>query len=224
MFDSILPIRLKVSFGVFLLLLCCSFARAETDSSTLPYLLQWMLSPSQSEWPPNTVAVPMSRDTKRQMAQTLMMFNPLSVRDLINIMAYKQRVRNGLSIDEVVDSLVLRAKKHGFMLVNRFQMWREFPVKAGEEPPYKVEVISICDPPVSREWMDYAPEIALFVPPRIAVVEDRNRELWLMMMDWDMQWIDTARNAGMDPKLRAQGIQRRQWLEDIVRAAANGEK
>jgi len=39
-----------------------------------------------------------------------------------------------------------------------------------------LEVVSICDPQVSREWMDYASKNALFVPPRIAVVEDRNRQ------------------------------------------------
>ena len=215
----------KMMIGTILALAFCSLAVAETTPSSLLLPLHLLFPSTKNAWPPNTVAAPMPRDTKRQMAQMFMMFNPLSVRDLINVMAYKQRVRNGLSIDEVVDSLVLRAQKHGFMLVKRFQMWRKFPVIEGEEAPYKVEVISICDPPVSREWMDYAPEMALHVPPRIAVVEDRNRELWLMMMmDWEMQWIEPARNARLDPKLLAQGIQCRGWLEDIVRAAANGEK
>jgi hypothetical protein len=70
----------------------------------------------------------------------------------------------------------------------------------------QIEVVSILDPQVSRDWMDYAPVMALFVPPRIAVVEDRNRQIWLLMLDWDMHWLDTARNAAFDPKLRAQGL------------------
>ena len=87
----------------------------------------------------------------------------------------------------------------------------------------KVEVISICDPLVSRDWMDYAPEMALFVPPRIAVLEDREGRVWLMMLDWDMHWLDTSHHAAFDPKLRAQGLERREMLEDILQAGANGE-
>ena len=86
------------------------------------------------------------------------------------------------------------------------------------------EEVSICDPQVSRDWMDYAPEMALFVPPRIAVVEDRNRQIWLLMLDWDMHWLDTARNAAFDPQLGTQGLERRGRQEDIMRAAANDEK
>lgn len=60
--------------------------------------------------------------------------------------------------------------------------------------------------------MDYAPEMALFVPPRIAVLEG-----------WDMHWLDTSRHAAFDPKLWVQGLERREMLEDILQAGANGE-
>jgi len=66
--------------------------------------------------------------------------------------------------------------------------------------------------------------MALFVPPRIAVVEDRDRQIWLIMLDWDMHWLDTARGTAFDSKLRAQGLERREMLEDIMQAAADGEK
>jgi hypothetical protein len=44
------------------------------------------------------------------------------------------------------------------------------------------------------------------------------------MLDWDMHWLDTIRGTAFDPKLRIQGIERREMLEDIMRAAANGEQ
>lgn len=77
---------------------------------------------------------------------------------------------------------------------------------------------------VSRDWMDDAPEMALFVPPRIAVVDDHARRIWLIMMDWDMHWLDTARSTAFDPKLRVPGIERREILEDIIQITATGEK
>ena len=166
----------------------------------------------------------MPREAKRQWAQLFMLFNPLSVRDLLNVMAHKMPARPGLGVDEVVAALIARTEKHGFLLVNRYSMWKELEARTGTSGTPKMEVISICDPLVSRDWLDYAPEMALFVPPRIAVLEDREGRIWLLMLDWDMHWLDTAGHAAFDPKLRAQGIQRREMLEDIMRAAANGEK
>ena len=178
---------------------------------------------SQTELAPNTVLAPMSREAKRQWAQLFMMFNPLSVRDLLNVMAHKMPAREGLSVDQVAQAVIARAERHGFLLVNRYRMWQELEARTGATGTPKMEVISICDPLISRAWMDYAPEMALFVPPRIAILEDRDGRVWLMMLDWDMHWLDTAAHAGFDPGLRQQGLERREMLEDILRAGANGE-
>jgi uncharacterized protein (DUF302 family) len=223
-----ITLRFLQAVPIFVALLVgpCDPSIAQTPPlPVMPALPFAMLpQPPQPALPPNTMLAPIPPEFKRQLAQTFMMVNPLSVRDLLNIMAYKVPVKPGLSVDEVAEAIIARAEKHGFLLVNRYQMWKELQKRTGEPDPYKVEVISICDPQVSRDWMDYAPEMALFVPPRIAIVEDHNHQLWLIMMDWDMHWIDTARNAGFDPKLREQGIERRAMLEDILHAGANGEK
>lgn len=181
-----------------------------------------LLAPPRAELPPNSMLPPVSREAKRNWAQVFMLFNPLGMRDLLNFIGHKIPARDGLSVDTVVEALIRRAKGHGFLLVNRYRMWKELQAITGEADPYKVEVISICDPTISRDWLDYAPEMALFVPPRIAVLEDRERRVWLLMLDWDMHWLDSSRVADFDPKLRAQGLERREMLEDIMRAAAMG--
>lgn len=178
----------------------------------------------QAELPANTMLPPVSRDAKRLWAQVIMMFNPVGIRDVLNFIGHKVPAREGLSVDTVVEALIQRARKHGFLLVHRYQMWKELQAITGEADPFKVEVVSICDPTVSRDWMDFAPEMALFVPPRIAVVEDRERRIWLIMLDWDMQWLDNSRGPGFAAKLRTQGLERREMLEDIMQAAARGER
>jgi uncharacterized protein (DUF302 family) len=188
----------------------------------LPFIPSLAASPASL--PPNTVLPPMDREVKRQWAQLFMLLSPLSVRDFLNVMAHKIPAKPGLSVDQVVEALIARAEKHGFLLVNRYQMWKELEARTGVTGTPKVEVVSICDPLISRAWMDYAPEMALFVPPRIAVLEDKEGRILLMMLDWDMHWLDTSTHAAFDPKLRAQGLERRDMLEDIMQAAANGEK
>ncbi len=178
----------------------------------------------QPDPPPNTMLPPLSREAKRQWAQLFMLFSPLGVRDLMNVMSHKMPAKPGLSVDEVATALIARAEKHGFLLVNRYRMWKELEARTGRTGTPRVEVISICDPLVSRDWMDYAPEMALFVPPRIALVEDREGVIWVIMLDWDMHWLDTAGHTAFDPRLKAQGIERREMLEDIMGAAAAGER
>lgn len=217
----------KASIAVAVGCSLCTVALASNNAPPLAFpfpAVPMLPAMPQAELPPNTMLPPVSRETKRMWAQLFMMFNPVSVRDLLNFMGHKIPAKTGLSVDDVVEALIGRAEKHGFLLVNRYQMWKELQERTGEADPYKVEVVSICDPQVSRDWMDYAPEMALFVPPRIAVVQDRTRQIWLIMLDWDMHWLDTARGTAFEPKLRAQGIERREMLEDIMRAAANGEK
>lgn len=206
------------------LLLCLAGAgQAHEPAPGLPLPFPPLQALGQRELPPNTVLPPMPREAKRQWAQLFMLFSPLSVRDLLNVMAHKQPARPGLTVDQVAAALIARAEKHGFLLVDRYRMWQALEARTGQSGTLKVEVISICDPLVSRDWMDYAPEMALFVPPRIALVEDREGVIWLIMLDWDMRWLDTAGHAAFDPKLRAQGLERREMLEDIMRAAAAGE-
>lgn len=205
--------------------LCTGALAADPAPPALPFWPVPLLPAlPQAELPANTMLPPVSREAKRLWAQVFMLFNPVGIRDLLNFMGHKIPAKAGLSVDEVVAALIGRAGKHGFALVHRYPMWKELQARTGEADPYKVEVVSICDPRVSRDWMDYAPEMALFVPPRIAVVEDHARQIWLIMLDWDMHWLDTARGTAFDPKLRAQGIERREMLEDIMRAAANGEQ
>lgn len=191
---------------------------------TLPFLAP-LTAPAHgaAALAPNTMLQPVPREAKRQWAQLFMMFSPLGVRDLLNVMAHKLPAKPGLSVDQVAAALIARAEKHGFLLVDRYPMWQALEARTGQTGTPKVEVISICDPLVSRDWMDYAPEMALFVPPRIALVEDREGVIWLIMLDWDMRWLDTAGHAAFDAKLRTQGLERREMLEDILRAAAAGE-
>lgn len=57
------------------------------------------------------------------------------MRDLLNVMAHKVPAKLGLSVDLVVEALIARAQKHDFLLVNRYQMWRELEAKTGATGP-----------------------------------------------------------------------------------------
>ena len=99
---------------------------------------------------------------------------------------------------------------------------RTWPPSPGKPTP-RVEVYSFCDAIVARELLDYSLEFVIFLPCRIAVVEDANGRIWLAMLDWDVSWIDTTPNPNRIPESLRQAASRlRQGMEQIIQAGASG--
>jgi hypothetical protein len=61
------------------------------------------------------------------------------------------------------------------------------------------------------------------MPCRIAVMEDADRNIWVLMLDWDVTGLELAgRQAGMTPELRRAFLEIRQKMEDVMRSGASG--
>ncbi|QLP96420.1 MAG: hypothetical protein HZY79_02010 [Rhodoblastus sp.] len=72
--------------------------------------------------------------------------------------------------------------------------------------------------------LDHSLEFVIFLPCRIALVEDADKKLWLVMLDWDVRWIDAAPNPNKVPdRLYEAAVKLRAGMEDIIRAGASGE-
>jgi len=179
---------------------------------------------SKKEITPNTVVQKViTADAKMNMMQSMMMGNPMSLRDMMSLMVAKKKVDDGLSLEEVIESMDLRANLLNMKKVGHSTPWKVIESTTGETSP-KLEMLSYCDIPTMRDIVDYAPEFSVFVPCRISVVEDANGDLWIMMLDWDVRWLDTSPNPNMiTSELREKAIMVRENLESIMEAGANGD-
>ncbi len=64
----------------------------------------------------------------------------------------------------------------------------------------------------------------MFIPCKIAVMEDRDGKIWLVTLDWDVRWMDTALNPNrISDDLRQRAISIRERLEQMMEAAATGD-
>jgi hypothetical protein len=84
----------------------------------------WIPSQNRRDVKPNTVSDSLSDEAKRNMYQSLMMLSPLSLRDMISIMADKMPVAEDVSFDDAVDSMKLRANEINFKFVGQLQVCR----------------------------------------------------------------------------------------------------
>jgi uncharacterized protein (DUF302 family) len=173
--------------------------------------------------PPNTVSEGVSKEAKTKAVQSMMLANPLSMREMISLMTYKVKAKPGISFDEVVESMKLRANTHNYKYVGHSPLSKDVEAVTGKPSP-RVEVFSFCDSVVARRLLDYVPELIAFLPCRIAVLEDANKDIWLITIDWDISWLDYSQNPNkMDPELYKESRRIRDVMEDMMNAGANGD-
>ena len=185
----------------------------------------WFPSQSRRDVPPNTVSDALSDEAKRNLYQSMMMFSPLSLRDMISIMADKMPVAEGVSFDDAVDSMKLRANEINFKFVGHNPLWKDVVAITGNEDTPRVEIFNFCDAMVARKVLDYAPEFVVFIPCRIALLEDGEGKLWVMTLDWDVNWLNLAQNPNsqFDEELRADAERIRDGMRYIMKGAATGD-
>ncbi len=190
-----------------------------------PVLIQQGLPPPYRDYQMNRILTPEEKKRWLQMAMPMMAsMMQMDAREAMNHFAVKYQAKPGLSFDEVVQSMMLRANQVNLKFVGSNLMWKDFEAVLGDTGAPRVEVFSFCDIAIGRELLKIIPEMVVFLPCRIAVMEDADKNIWVLMMDWDITWLDLAgKQAGMTPELRL-GVQAiRDKMEDVMRAGANGE-
>jgi uncharacterized protein (DUF302 family) len=177
---------------------------------------------------PYTMRPGIPQQTKRQMMQMMMpiMTNVMrmSMPDAMNWFAHKIQAKPGLKFDEVVESMMLRANQLNFKYVGSNLMYKDFQAVLGDMEAPRIEVHSFCDIAVGRDLLKISPEFLVFLPCRIAVMEDADKNIWVMMLDWNMDWVGGYEGQmGITPELARGANDLRNKMEEIMRAGANGD-
>ena len=190
-----------------------------------PLLIQQGAPPPYRDYQMNRVLTPEERQRWLRMAMPAMgNLMQMDAREAANYFAIKYKAKPGISFDEVVESMMLRANKVNLKFVGSNLMWKDFQAVLGDGTAPRVEVFSFCDIAVARDLLRIIPEMVVFLPCRIAVMEDGDRNIWVMTLDWDITWLDLAgKQMGITPELRKGAQAIRDKLDDVMRAGANGE-
>jgi uncharacterized protein (DUF302 family) len=191
---------------------------------TLPGIPQAEPQPSK----PYTMRRAISQQEKIQMMQmALPMMTTvmrMSMADSMNYFARKYKVKPGLTFEDVKESLFLRANQLNVKYVGENLMWKDFHAVLNDKDAPRIEVYSWCDIAVARELLKISPEFIVFLPCRIVIMEDANKDIWLLMLDWSLDWVKGfEKQLGLTPELVKGAIDLNQRMDEMMRAAANGE-
>jgi uncharacterized protein (DUF302 family) len=123
----------------------------------------------------------------------------------------------GVSMDDAVDSMKLRANQLNMMLVSEQPLYKQ--VRAMGQESRRMEIFQFCDPLTAIKMVAYNMDFAAYMPCRIALVEDKDGRGWLVMMNLDM----FIEGASLSPELKQLAIDVRDKLNEIMKAGANAE-
>lgn len=184
-------------------------------TGALKDLIPWAMSPAPTA------------EQKRQLMKSMlpMLSNMgLNIRDVMNYMTTKYQAKPGVTFDDVVESMKLRANQLNLKLVGHSPMIKDIQAVLGDTSSPRMEVFHFCDIAAGREVMRLVPEAIVYLPCRIAVMEDDKKNIWVLTLDWDMAWLDSINGSmGITPELAGMAKEIRDKMDNVMRAGANGD-
>jgi len=129
----------------------------------------------------------------------------------------KRALADGVSFDEAVESMKLRANLLNMKLVAEMPLSKQ--VEAMGEQSRRMEIYQFCDPLTAVRMVEANIHFAAYLPCRISVVEDGTGQVWLVMMNPDLMLNGTT----LSDAVKQQATRVRNDLLQIMQAGADGE-
>ncbi len=130
---------------------------------------------------------------------------------------YKVPLAKGVKPDDAIESLKSRAIDLNMKLVSHQPLSAELHARGVNSR--RIEIFQFCNPYDARVMVNHNPIFAAYMPCKIALVEDKNNQHWLMMIS-----LDVVINKNPLPLVVKKTAERvNETLKKILRAGASGQ-
>ncbi len=134
-------------------------------------------------------------------------------------MMWAVEVEEGLTPEDVIQSLKSLATSRNFLFVGESPFYKQIKAITGEDYRY-VNFLSFCDAKVGKIMLEYRDQYSGFMPCRIALVENKQGRLWLYSLNLELM-IHGGKALPSELKESAQRVS--QTIQEIMQGAAKGE-
>lgn len=134
----------------------------------------------------------------------------------INQTVTKVKLAEGVSADDAIDALQSRAIALNMKLVAHQPLSTELRARGIDSE--RLEIFQFCNPEDAYKMVKFNPIFAAYMPCRIALVEEPDGTIWLMMINLDM----LINNVELPPELKALADKINNNLMEIMQAGASG--
>ncbi len=133
---------------------------------------------------------------------------------------YKVAIERGVSLTDAADSMRLRANALNLQLVAELPLSKQVEAVTGQ-PQRTITIFQFCDAVTAKALIDQNLDFAVYMPCRIAMIEDADGQGWLVMMDVNVDMLAQEKRVPQALKDRINAV--RQGLLEIMQAGAKGE-
>lgn len=129
----------------------------------------------------------------------------------------KLPLADDVSADDAIVALKSKAIELNMKFVAHQPLSKE--LKARGIKSGRLEIFQFCNPADAHKMVEFNPIFAAYMPCRIALVEDANGKVWLMMINLDM----LINNTALPPELKIIATRINKTLIQIMEAGASGD-
>jgi uncharacterized protein (DUF302 family) len=132
---------------------------------------------------------------------------------------WKVKVEDGLSAEEVEQTMKFVANEHNIKDVGELPLYKEIEAMSGQKSRF-LKIYMFCNAMTALKMLDYSDAFSAYLPCRVAMVEDKEGQLWLYSLNMDMM-IHGGETLPPDLKEAAEGV--KEIILDIMNRGATGE-
>ncbi|MDH3888000.1 MAG: DUF302 domain-containing protein, partial [Gammaproteobacteria bacterium] len=132
---------------------------------------------------------------------------------------WKRPVAEGLSAEDVEETMRFVANEHNFKNVGELPLSDQVAAMTGEDQRFW-KIYMFCNPLTAAKMIDYSDAFSAYLPCRVALVEDKEGQLWLYTLNMDMM---IHGGAELPPELFEEANQVKDIILDIMNRGAEGE-
>jgi uncharacterized protein (DUF302 family) len=133
---------------------------------------------------------------------------------------YKMAIDQGVSLDDAAVSMRLRANALNLKLVAELPLSQQVEAVTGK-PQRTVTIFQFCDAVTAQKLIEMSMDFAIYMPCRIALIEDADGRGWLVMTDINVDLV--AKEKKLQKELTARIKEVRNGLIEIMQAGAHGD-
>jgi uncharacterized protein (DUF302 family) len=133
---------------------------------------------------------------------------------------YKLAIDPKVSLSDAAESMRLRANALNLKLVAELPLSQQVEAVTGK-PQRIITIFQFCDAVTAKELIDMSMDFAIYMPCRIALIEDANGQGWLIMTDINVDLVAKEKKLQKDLTERIKGV--RNGLIEIMKAGAKGD-
>jgi uncharacterized protein (DUF302 family) len=149
-----------------------------------------------------------------EMAQDILKYG-----NAVEATVWKMEVAEGLSADEVEETMKFVANEHNIANVGELPLSKDVEAKIGGKYRY-VKIFMFCNSLTARLMLDYNDAYSAYLPCRISMVEDPDGKLWLYSLNMDLMIYG---GRPLPEELKAEALNVKTVILDIMQRGAEGD-